>query len=205
MLLLPGNLLPLNVFEPRYLHLVRDALGGEKLVGMIQPRVPSLDNWGPAGGESPELYGVGCAGRLTEWERQDDGRYLIVLRGLVRFRVRRELAPVKGYRRVRADFTEFLADLEESPPGLEAGRLLRAVRRFARAQDLEFDQDLLASLAPRALLHALCAALPFSPGEKQALLEAPLAAERERLLLTLMEMGVGPPQVEDGFSPPLVH
>ena len=105
-LMLPGTFLPLNIFEERYLNMVRDALEGDRRIGMIQPWIPGLDNWGvpPLDLEAPELYPVGCCGRIHQHELQADGRYLIVLEGAIRFRILRELEPVRGYRRVEADF-----------------------------------------------------------------------------------------------------
>src|SRR6476661_7363608 len=101
-LLLPGNLLPLNIFEPRYRNMVADALEGDQYIGMIQPFAPRQDNnWVEAaerGDDAPVIYPIGCLGRIEECEPQDDGRYLLVLRGVSRFRVRRELEPKRGYR-----------------------------------------------------------------------------------------------------------
>src|SRR3954465_11673942 len=93
-LLLPGNLLPLNIFEPRYRHMVADALDGEQVIGMVQPVTPRQDNWVAAAQqpEAPEIYPIGCLGRIEEHELQDDGRHLVVLRGIARFRVRQELS-----------------------------------------------------------------------------------------------------------------
>jgi hypothetical protein len=214
-LLLPGNWLPLNVFEPRYRNLVEDATadGGERAerggrwIGMIQPRVPHQDNW-PALDEppaNPELYSVGCAGRIERCEPQPDGRYLVLLKGVSRFRVRRELALVRGYRRVAADYSEFTADLRESEAQLDPAPLLQAVREFGQAQELSFDLDVLAALPGVALLNGLAVALPFRPAEKQALLEADGPRERQRILLALMGMGVEPLDAGDYYSPPVVH
>jgi Lon protease-like protein len=220
-LLLPGNWLPLNVFEPRYRHLVEDATGdegdargggerggaGEGWIGMIQPRVPHQDNW-PALDEppaNPELYTVGCAGRVERCERQPDGRYLILLKGVSRFRARRELELLRGYRRVVADYSEFAADLREPEMELDPAALLRAVREFGQAQGLSFDLDLLASLPGVALLNGLAVALPFPPAEKQALLEADGPHARQQILLALMGMAVEPLDAGDHYSPPIVH
>src|SRR6476469_2188246 len=114
-LLLLGNLLPLNIFEPRYRNMVADALEGDHYIGMIQPFTPRQDNW-VATAEQPDdpvIYPIGCLGRIEECEPQDDGRYLLVLRGVSRFRVRQELEPKRGYRRVAADYSEFGRDLGE--------------------------------------------------------------------------------------------
>ncbi|HVR09450.1 MAG TPA: LON peptidase substrate-binding domain-containing protein [Thermoanaerobaculia bacterium] len=219
-LLLPGNWLPLNVFEPRYRHLVEDATGaaagtrdegaterGERWIGMIQPRVPHQDNW-PALDEppaNPELYDVGCAGRIERCEPQADGRYLVLLKGVSRFRVRRELALVRGYRRVAADYAEFAADLLEPQAELDPAPLLRAVREYGQKQGLSFDLDVLGSLPGVALLNGLAVALPFRPAEKQALLEADGPHDRRRILLALMGMGIEPLDPGDYYSPPTVH
>ncbi|HEX9668137.1 MAG TPA: LON peptidase substrate-binding domain-containing protein [Thermoanaerobaculia bacterium] len=229
-LLLPGNYLPLNVFEPRYRNMVADALAGERTIGMIQPRLPDpADNWGsdqsllrqatlpvaePTTGlrnlgfweeeQDPELYAIGCAGAIDRWEPQPDGRYLIVLRGLARFRVGGELPLHRGYRRVRADYAEFAADLEEPETPLDPGPVLAAVRAFSRAHGLELDFTLLSGLGGITLLNGLAAALPFGPAEKQALLEAAAPAEREHLLLSLLEMGV-PAGPRERYVPPTVH
>ncbi len=221
-LLLPGNWLPLNVFEPRYRNLVADATGADGggapepggagggavgWIGMIQPRVPHQDNW-PALEEppaNPELYTVGCAGRIERCEPQPDGRYLVLLKGVSRFRVRGELALLRGYRRLFAEYVEFAADLLEPKAELDPAPLLRAVRQFGEAQGLAFDLDVLASLPGVALLNGLAVALPFRPAEKQALLEADGPHERQRIMLALMGMGVEPLDPGDYYAPPVVH
>lgn len=209
-LLLPGTLLPLNVFEPRYRHMVADALEEGKHIGMIQPVVPRLDNFGdlldPTEVErAPELYAVGCAGRIERAALQPDGRYEIVLRGICRFRIREELPEHRGYRRVAADYGEFQADMAEPENVVDATRILASLRGFAEKHGLELDFDLLAALPGVSLLNGLAVALPFRPEEKQALLEAASPEERERLLLALMGMGFEPMSAEEYFSPPTVH
>ena len=206
-LLLPGNLLPLNVFEPRYRNLVADALEGERFVGMIQPLVPRQDNWVEAaqGTGDPEIYSVGCAGRIDECEPQQDGRYLILLRGVCRFRVRNELPTHREYRRVQADSSEFQSDLSELQVDVNPARLMRALRAFGIANDLEFDFDLLGSVPGISLLNGLSVALPFRPAEKQALLEAAGPAQREEMLLTLMGMGLEPLSTDDYYAPPILN
>lgn len=206
-LLLPGNLLPLNVFEPRYRNMVADAMAGERHIGMIQPLVPRQDNWVDAAQapSNPDLYPIGCAGRIERCEPQSDGRYLIVLRGVGRFRIARELPLRRGYRQVEADYSDFPADPAEPGIVLDPSRMLRALRGFAAAQGLEFDFDLLGSLPGVSLLNGLAAALPFRPAEKQALLEAAGPMEREELLLTLMGMGIEPLSADEYYSPPLVN
>jgi Lon protease-like protein len=206
-LLLPGNLMPLNVFEPRYRNLVADAMAGPRCIGMIQPLVPRQDNWVEAAQapDNPDLYPIGCVGRIERCEPQPDGRFLIVLRGVSRFRVVRELPLLRGYRQVEADYSGFPGDEAEPASLLDPSRLLRALRSFAEMHSLEFDFDLLGSLPGVILLNGLAAALPFRPAEKQALLEAPGPMEREELLLTLMGMGFDTMSADEHYSPPTVH
>jgi len=206
--LLPGNFLPLNVFEPRYRNLVRDAASGERWIGMVQPRTPMADGWGPVAGaeEAPELYEVGCAGRIRECDPQPDGRFVILLRGAARFRIREELAPRDGYRRVRADYAEFAVDRDgESCESRDAGGLLAAVGAFQQRHGFTLDLDLLAALPAATLINALSAALPFAPAEKQALLEATSCRERESVLLELLRMGIEPPEPGSRYRSPPVH
>jgi Lon protease-like protein len=206
-LLLPGTLLPLNIFEPRYRHMVADAMEGERHIGMIQPFVPRPDNW-PAlelPPENPVLYSVGCVGRIDRCEPQADGRYEIVLRGICRFRVREELPLERGYRRMAVEYGEFTADLGEPESVVDPARLLAAVHSFGTANGLEFDLGLLAALPGISLLNGLAVALPFRPEEKQALLEASGPVEREELLLALMGMGFEAAPGGSYYAPPTVH
>ncbi|HEY0511081.1 MAG TPA: LON peptidase substrate-binding domain-containing protein [Thermoanaerobaculia bacterium] len=206
-LLLPGNLLPLNVFEPRYRNMVADALEGNQYIGMIQPFTPRQDNWvdSAEAPDDPEIYRIGCLGRIEECEPQDDGRYLIVLRGVSRFRIREELPRPRGYRRVRVDYAEFERDSDELNVFLNPKRMMKALRAFGEKHDLEFDYDLLASVPGISLLNGLSVALPFGPAEKQALLEAADPAVREDLLLTLMGMGFEPLSTDEYYSPPVLN
>ncbi len=204
-LLLPGNYLPLNVFETRYRNLVEDVLERHRAIGMIQPRTPQPDPLGLATAARPDLYPVGCLGRIERCERQPDGRYHVVLKGVTRFRALEELAPRRGYRRVAADYEEFAADLAEPETGLDRARLLASVDGFSRDHGLEFDRDLLAALPATSLVNALSAALPFTPVERQALLEASSVAERQALLVSLMEMAVGPMPASGEYESPSVH
>jgi Lon protease-like protein len=210
-LLLPGNWLPLNVFEPRYRSMVEDAMApaggatGGGWIGMIQPLVPQQDNW-PAlepPEENPRLYSVGCAGRIERCDAQSDGRYHILLKGRTRFRVQDELPLLRGYRRVAADYVEFAADLLEEQTAIDPAPLLGAVRRFGASQGLSFDLDVLSTLPGIALLNGLAVALPFLPGDKQALLEAEGPERRLEMLLTMMGMGLDADG--DRYAPPIVN
>lgn len=206
-LLLPGTYLPLNIFEERYRNMVRDALEGDRRIGMVQPMIPGLDNFGvpPLDLRDPELYPVGCCGHIDQHELQPDGRYVIVLEGVIRFRILGELEQVRDYRRVRAEFSEFEIDRRGEEPEIDKQELLSVLARFARQQDLEFDTDLLAALSERRLVNTLSTALPFTAVEKQALLEARTAEDRASLLVSLMAMALDSPSRRLSPSPPTIH
>jgi len=206
-LMLPGTFLPLNIFEERYLNMVKDALEGDRRIGMIQPWIPGLDNWGvpPLDLEAPELYPVGCCGRIHQHELQADGRYLIVLEGVIRFRILRELETVRGYRRVEADFVEFEIDRRSEEPEIDRQAVLSVLDGFARQRDLEFDPDLLGALSGGRLVNSLSTALPFGSVEKQALLEARTPEDRATLLMTLMGIDLDTATGPEPYSPPTIH
>lgn len=183
--LLPGGILPLNVFEPRYLAMVDDALGQGRIIGMIQPAVGTEE-----GQESPPLCAVGCAGRITAFEETDDGRYLVTLTGVCRFRMIEELAPDgRPYRRVRADWDSYTGDLgPQAESELDRGRLLAALAAYFRRRGIEADWEAIQQAPDDRLVITLAMACPFAPAEKQALLEAASPQERARLLLVLIEL-----------------
>jgi Lon protease-like protein len=186
-LLLPQGRLPLNIFEPRYLAMTFDSLAQGRMFGMVQP-----DANRPRGESGPALYRVGCLGRLSSFSETEDGRLLITLAGLIRFRVAEELplAP-DGYRRVRADYTDFAADLalDEGPPPYDRDALLDALRPYFRARGIEANWEAVEQSADAMLVTTLSMVCPFDVPEKQALLEAPDGAERARMLIALMRMG----------------
>lgn len=195
-LLLPGNSLPLHVFETRYRNMVEDALAGPGVIGLIQPRGKVLDAE-PEPAE-PALYSVGCAGRIHRSQKLPDGRYLILLVGLSRFRVRAELPGRRGYRRVEAAYDEFGGDGldgQQSLPDLTS--LLAGVRTFGVTHGLEVDLDELRGIPPPQLVNGLSAALPFAPAEKQALLEADGPLERSQVLVLLLAMSGGPVEPDE--------
>ena len=204
-LLLPGMRLPLHIFEPRYRTMVTDALEEGHPIGMIQPWVPRQDNFPLPGAEleTPDLYPVGCAGRLEVARETADGRYLIELRGISRFRVREELPLRHGYRQVAPDYRDFEGDLNEPGAEFDLERLIRAARTFADARGLPLVEDDLRKLPGVVLLNGLAVGLPFAPAEKQALLEAPGMLEREAVLLSLLEMGLAGEAVEPAAPPDL--
>lgn len=196
-LLLPGGKLPLNVFEPRYLAMTRDALAGSRLIGMLQPR-PREGRPGGEAGEQGEDFGVwpvfrtGCAGRITAFGETDDGRYLITLSGLLRFDVAEELTARQGYRRVRPDWTPYRADLADEPAEaertLDRARLLKALRGYFEAAGLQGDWEAIRSAPDSELVTSLAMLCPFDSREKQALLEAPTLGRRAETMIAILEM-----------------
>jgi len=187
-LLLPRGRLPLNIFEPRYLAMTQDALGGDRLIGMVQPSDPQNDNRG-GGQTNPPVYPIGCAGRITAFSETDDGRYLITLTGVSRFRIREELPLLSGYRRVAADWEPFARDREAlSEPGFDRDRFARALKGYFVQRQISADWDAIEKAPGEHLLTSIAMLCPFAPNEKQALLEAADLEERARLLVALIEM-----------------
>lgn len=182
-LLLPGGRLPLNIFEPRYLQMVDEALNDSRLIGMIQPR---LDGSRRADDE-PELCDVGCLGRLTSISETGDGRYLIMLHGVARFRVMAEQPTDKPYR--LCSILPFAADLAENV-GEEINRtgLLKALRAYLDANKMEADWQSVSRAENATLVNALSMMAPYGPAEKQALLEAPDLKTRAETLIAITEM-----------------
>jgi uncharacterized protein len=187
-LLLPRGRLPLNIFEPRYLAMTRDALGGERLIGMVQPSDPQQDNRG-GGALNPPVYPVGCAGRITAFAESDDGRYLITLTGVSRFRIRDELPLLSGYRRVVPDWQPFVQDIDAPPAtGFDRERFIRGLKEFFTQRQISADWEAIDKAAGEHLITSIAMLCPFAPSEKQALLEAADLDERARLLIALVEM-----------------
>ena len=193
-ILLPRGQLPLNIFEPRYLNMIDDAMAGDRIIGMIQPTI------GPR--SLPSLSPVGCAGRITSFAETSDGRYLVTLTGCARFRLASELPTQTPYRQIRADFTPFEADLS-APDADGAARdrenLLEALGAYLETRGLDIDWDTAEGAPPEALINSLSMALPFEGPEKQALLEAVSLDDRAAVLTALLRIdaadsGDGEPQ-----------
>ncbi|MEM6414699.1 MAG: LON peptidase substrate-binding domain-containing protein [Pseudomonadota bacterium] len=190
-LLLPGGQLPLNIFEPRYLRMIDDALGGARIISMIQPRNSDPD--AVASVDNPLLYGVGCAGRITSFSETDDGRYLVNLTGISRFRIKMELASDTPYRQAEADYTEFKSDIGSDPSAamIDRTRLISAMREYLDAEGLKTDWDAVDDAPTQGLVVSLAMGCPFASNEKQALLEAGDTRARAECLIALMEMARG--------------
>lgn len=175
--LFPRLLLPLHIFEPRYRQMVRDALAGDKRIGMIQPR-----DDGPV----PALFEIGCIGELAEVETLSDGRFNIVLAGVSRFRIRRELDVSTPYRQVEAEFDPFGDDPNEALPAVVRADFEREAQRFAKARGIMVDWEQVSEMDDESLVNAAAQIAPFDAPSRQALLEAPTLAERTELMVQLM-------------------
>ena len=194
-LLLPGCELPLNIFEPRYIAMVDAAIGSDRLVGMIQPAYESTRR------DAPDLCAVGCAGRLTRFAETDDGRYIIALEGLCRFRIDRETTSSTPFRTFAVNFEPFARDFDASHGGdaVDRDAVLRALRDYAGKHALSIDWTAIGSASVETLVNALSMMSPFGPREKQALLEAPDLRSRADLLVAITEMDLA--AGEQGHTP----
>jgi Lon protease-like protein len=185
-LLLPRGQMPLNIFEPRYLVMVDDALRlTHRLIGMIQPDTAH------AGSEArPNLYRVGCVGRITQLAESGDGRYLIQLTGITRFRVTEELVVPTPYRQCRVSYNDFVDDFtaRKGEDAVDRKHLLRALRQFLEANNLKADWDGIENAPNEALVNALAMMSPYGTAEKQALLEAPDLKTRADMLIAMTEI-----------------
>ena len=183
-LLLPRARLPLHLFEPRYLAMFEDVLKTpHRLIGMIQP------DPGPSAAQG-RLHAIGCAGRVTQFSETEDGRYMITLAGISRYRIRSEVEGFVPYRRVNADWAGFEGDLAreaERDRGFDRARFLKLLGSYLRAKSLDTDWSSLEKAEDEMLINSLSMLLSFSPEDKQALLEAPSLTTRRETLVTLME------------------
>ena len=185
-LLLPRGQMPLNIFEPRYLAMTDAALReGHRLIGMIQP-----DPTHPGSEAKPNLFKVGCVGRITQFAESGDGRYLIQLTGVARFRIEEELNVTTPYRQCRVSYAPFTSDFTARKGEDEVDResLLTALRSFLKANNLKADWDGIENAPNEALVNALAMMSPYGVAEKQALLEAPDLKTRAELLVAVTEM-----------------
>jgi hypothetical protein len=198
-LLLPRGQMPLNIFEPRYLAMVDDALSnGRRLIGMIQP-----DTAHRGSEDRPSLYRIGCVGRITQLGETGDGRYLMELTGIARFRIVDELSVPTPYRQCRVTYAPFADDFiaRRGEDAVDRAALLAALAAFLKANDLKADWDGIENAPNEALVNALAMMSPYGAAEKQALLEAPDLKTRAEILVAVTEIELAKGQTED--EPPL--
>jgi Lon protease-like protein len=185
-LLLPRARLPLHIFEPRYLAMLDDALKTpHRLIGMVQPMETPQ-------GDAARLHAIGCAGRVTAFSETEDGRYMITLTGISRYRVQREVEGFTPYRRAEVSWSGFERDLGpvETDPGFDRPVFMDLLTRFLQAAGLSTDWNSLKGAEDELLINSLSMLCPFDPEEKQALLEAPCLKTRRETLVTLIEFAL---------------
>ena len=196
--LLPRTALPFNIFEPRYLEMIDEVLGGERLVGLIQPAAKSLQSNEATEDESNEspqdrnwpLRGTGCIGRITGFEEQENGRMAITLTGICRFLVQEETNLGKPYRICDIDCEPYASDLggDEDEGDVDREKLLSLLRLYLNANDMTADWRSIHRSSTGYLVNTLCIHSPYGPEEKQALLEAKTLQSRAEILMALAEM-----------------
>lgn len=188
-ILLPRGQLPLNIFEPRYLKMIDDALRGERIIGMIQPDGDEAIAASQMEGKKPTLCAIGCAGRITSFAETGDGRIVITLTGIARFRLTHELPAMTPYRQFEVTWDEFADDLT---PGhgqelVSRDRLLDILKEYLDTHGLQADWRAIKLSSNETLVNSLCTISPYGPREKQALLEARTIEDRNQMLIALTE------------------
>lgn len=178
-LLLPGMDLPLHIFEPRYRALIHDAMARDRRIGMIQPR---------AGGAVPPLFDMGCLGHIAQIDALEDGRFNILLHGVARFRVVRELPAATQFRQIEAEVEQVLDDPDDVLASVERAALEQESRRFAAAMGYVVDWSAVSRLDDASLVNGIAQIAPFDPAAKQTLLEADSLRERSELTIQLMQI-----------------
>ena len=198
-LLLPRGQMPLNNFEPRYLQMVDDSLrDGHRLIGMIQPDVAHSSD-----SDRPSLFKVGCVGRMTQIAESGDGRYILELTGVSRFKITEEMSVSTLYRQCRVDYFAFIDDFTARKGEEDVNRqaLLHALTNFLKANRLKVDWEGIENAPNEALVNALAMMSPYGPAEKQALLEAPNLKTRAEILIAVTEMDLA--KKKTSGDPPL--
>lgn len=186
-LLLPNGQLPLNIFEPRYVAMVEDALAGDRLIGMVQPQGPEV----PEILDDTPVFSSGCAGKITEFSETEDGRYLITLTGISRFDIAEELVVERGYRRARPLWKPYEDDInQKSCLDLDRERLRALLEKYFVKEGMDCDWSAIDDAPDGRLITCLSMVCPFDAGEKQALLEAKCCKTRADMFMAMLEMAV---------------
>lgn len=185
-ILLPRAVMPLNIFEPRYLEMVRDAMATDQMIALVQPRDDD---------EPPSLYDIGAVGRITQYNETGDGRFLIALTGMARFRLVQELPATTSYRQAEVDYTPYASDWSPADPLAATARadLESTLKIYLEAQGLSADWDAVKSADDESLVNTLSVVCPFTTAERQALLQALSLPDRASTLATLMAFAQGAP------------
>ena len=191
--LFPQMRLPLNIFEPRYLNLIDAVLAGSRYVGMLQPRIKKQE----MDADDGEIYDVGCLGRLTAFAETEDGRYMVTLTGITRFRITSELAVKDGYRSVLANLKEFNLDpdLASANSQFNRGEFMETLKTYLTALGAEENQETFEHADDQELVTTVAMLAPFTPEEKQAVLECSGLCDQASMVSAIMEMatyGGGP-------------
>lgn len=179
-MMFPGGNLPLNIFEPRYVNMLQDAMRSDQIIGMIQPRDDS---------ENADLFKVGCAGRVVRYEENHDGRIEIVLTGLCRFEVEEELSSTRGYRLVVPDWSNYACDYDVQEPASDIAKVSfsTALKRYFSENNMEADWTMLDKLDVEELANSLFSFLPLNAEDKQLLVETDTFAERLTAFTAVLE------------------
>lgn len=189
-LLLPRAHLPLNIFEPRYLEMIDDAMRGDRIIAMVQPNTPEGIKAQDDAAVKPSIYRTGCAGRITSFSETEDNRFLISLTGICRVHLGAELEKPTPYRVCQADFERFADDLSpgSGEDDVDRGALLVAFRKFLDANNMQADWDEVKQTSTEVLVNSLCVLSPYDAADKQAMLEATTLKARSETLIALTEM-----------------
>lgn len=180
---MPGVQLPLNIFEPRYINMVFDALAADHLLGMIQPTSETMMD------DIPALHRIGCAGRITSYSETSDGRIILVLTGICRFQVKSEIEGRQGYRRLAVDWERFAADCHDNQETIaDRDGFLTSLKSYCKLRGVEVPWNDIEKMADADLTNLLCAHLPLSPEDKQALIETLPTSDRAALMRGLLDM-----------------
>lgn len=199
-LLLPKAKLPLNLFENRYLHMFDHALANNKIIGMIQPKGKILSD---SDIKNPNLYEIGCAGRITAFSETNDNRYELILKGVCRFRMKKEKKIINGFRSADVSWDEFKEDYETlslvNPKKRKDFEALMKI--FLKKISITADWEMVETTNDEDLVNMISMCCPFDVSEKQALLEAKTLSERLEILTSLMQMGINENKMASSGTP----
>ncbi len=180
-ILLPHGNLPLNIFEPRYISMVEAALGKDRIIGMIQPILDAKK-------AVSDLYPVGCAGRITSFSETSDNRFLIELEGVIRFKVKKEIDQINGFRNIIPDWEPFIRDLDTFSKNLDLTALLNELRLYFEKNNVNVDFNELSKVSTEHIIAAIPQICSFNTNEKQAIVEAKSASDRVKVIISLLKM-----------------